>query len=76
MKDQEVYAIMLPVPKGKPIERQVINIDGGGTFGENAVMAIEHLFSHLSELDSMFIEDKRLPSNLNVSMVKKLILQK
>lgn len=62
MKDQEVYAIMLPVPKGKPVESQVINIDGGGTFGENAVMAIEHLFSHLPELEPMFIEDKKLPS--------------
>lgn len=62
MNENEVYAIMLPVPKGKPIENQVINIDGGGTFGENAVMAIEHLFSHLPELEPMFIEDKKLPS--------------
>lgn len=62
MENNEVYAIMLPVPKGKPIEKQVINDEGGGTFGENAVMAIEHLFSHLPELEPMFVEDKRLPS--------------
>lgn len=62
MQDNEVYAIMLPVPKDKPIENQVINKEGGGTYGENAVMAIEHLFSHLPELEPMFIKDKKLPS--------------
>jgi predicted ATPase len=62
MPDNEVYAIMLPVPFGKPIEAQVINKETGGTFGEHSVMAIEHLFSHLPELDAMFVEDKKLPS--------------
>lgn len=62
MQDNEVYAIMLPVPKDKPIQKQVINNAGGGTYGENAIMAIEHLFSHLPELASMFVEDTKLPS--------------
>ncbi len=62
MKDNEVYAVMLPVPKDRPIEKQVINIDGGGTYGENAVMTIEHLFSHLPEIESMFVIDNKLPS--------------
>ncbi|MGV8995164.1 MAG: AAA family ATPase [Flavobacterium sp.] len=62
MKDNEVYAIMLPVPAGKQIVTQVINNETGGTFGEHSVMAIEHLFSHLPELDAMFVEDKKLPT--------------
>jgi predicted ATPase len=62
MEDNDVYAIMLPVPKGKPIEVQVINIETGGTFGEHSVMAIEHLFSHLQELDHMFVADLNLPT--------------
>ncbi|MBU4538135.1 MAG: AAA family ATPase [Weeksellaceae bacterium] len=61
MANKEVYAMMLPVPKGKPIEDQVINKITGGTFGENAVMAIEHIFSHLPKVASMFKEDIKLP---------------
>ncbi|WP_299398737.1 AAA family ATPase [uncultured Gelidibacter sp.] len=62
MDDNEVYAIMLPVPNGKPIEQQVINAATGGTYGENSLMAIEHLFCHIPELDPMFVADLSLPS--------------
>jgi len=62
MDGNEVYAIMLPVPQGKPIEQQVINPANGGTYGENSVMAIEHLFCHIPELEPMFVPDLSLPT--------------
>lgn len=62
MDAQEVYAIMLPVPNGKPIAQQVINAATGGTFGEHSLMAIEHLFHHIPEITAMFEPDISLPS--------------
>lgn len=62
MENTEVYAIMLPVPNGKPIAKQVINAATGGTYGENSLMAIEHLFCHIPELDPMFVADLSLPT--------------
>lgn len=61
LKDQEVYAMMLPVPN-QPIAAQVINPDTGKTYGEYSVMAIEHLFCHLPGLDAMFVVNQELPS--------------
>lgn len=58
----EVYAIMLPVPKDKPIQNQVINQETGKTYGEYSVMAIEHLFCHLEEISDKFTPDLSIPS--------------
>jgi ABC-type Mn2+/Zn2+ transport system ATPase subunit len=62
MDKNEVYAIMLPVPKGKPIAAQVINPDTSQTYGEHSLMAIEHLFCHIPELGNLFQTDLSLPS--------------
>lgn len=62
MDDNEVYAIMLPVPNGKPITKQVVNVATGGTFGEHSLMAIEHLFQHIPAIEAMFEPDLSLPS--------------
>ncbi|MGJ1319227.1 AAA family ATPase [Sphingobacterium spiritivorum] len=62
MDGNEVYAIMLPVPNGKPITQQVVNAATGGTFGEHSLMAIEHLFQHIPAITDMFEPDRSLPS--------------
>lgn len=62
MDGNEVYAIMLPVPNGKPITQQVVNAATGGTFGEYSLMAIEHLFQHIPAITDMFEPDLSLPS--------------
>ena len=62
LNDHEVYAIMLPVPKDKSIKNQVINPETGRTYGENSLMAIEHLFCHIPEFESLFEIDQELPS--------------
>ena len=62
MDGYEVYALMLPVPNGKPIAQQVINDAIGGTYGENSLLAIEHLFHHVPGITGMFEPDLSLPS--------------
>lgn len=79
MDGNEVYAMMLPVPNGKPIAQQVINNATGGTFGEHSLMAIEHLFHHIPEIATMFEPDLSLPSQFlrfqgdKVSFCKNLV---
>lgn len=79
MEDKEVYAMMLPVPIGKPIESQVINPSTGDTFGERSLMAIEHLFCHISKLKHMFVVDINRPDNFikfqgdKVDFAKKIV---
>ena len=60
-ENHEVYAIMLPVPKGKPIANQVVNKDGGGTFEDRSLMCIEHLFCHVNGVNEYFEKDLSKP---------------
>ena len=60
-KDYEVYAIMLPVPKDKPVECQVKNKETGGTYGDRSLLGIEHLFCHIDGCKKFFEKDISRP---------------
>lgn len=61
LNDHESYALMIPVPQGKPMEAQVLN-PTGGNWGENSVLGIEHLFQHIPGITERFQPDQSIPT--------------
>ena len=61
LKDQEIYAMMLPVPDNG-IKNQVINPDTGECYNDHSVMTIEHLFFDFVD-GNKFQVDTSTPSN-------------
>lgn len=59
--NEEVFALMLPVPSGLEITSQVINETDGSHWGERSLMAIEHLFMHIPNLNEYFEIDESRP---------------
>jgi predicted ATP-dependent endonuclease of OLD family len=60
-KDNESYALLLPVPSNPNISKQVINPINGKNYGNRSLLTIELLFYGTPILDKYFCEDIERP---------------
>lgn len=73
---KNVYAIMLPVPKGKEITKQVVNQETGEHWKDRALMGIEHLFMDVPDFESLFKVDESRPSKFKIFIGDKVSFAK